>query len=170
MANEQRRPQGSSGQQPQGTGQTPVGASQPSSPQRDGPMAGPDGKPLATRKGWEEQVQEFLWEKGWKPSGYSHDEQILWEDPLGTNEPGEVRHSHYLKDEQGNQVEVKQYHARPIPWSHRTAEAYSIQRERDKWEADAPKRAKAESDREELRRRYQADLAARRARRAGVAV
>lgn len=166
MANEQRRPgnqQGSSA----GT-VAPLSGSTPTPSQ----AATPPGMPqdLPNRKGWEEKVQEFLWEKGWRPSGTDHNDQILWDDPKGSNDPPQKKLSHYAKDEQGNQVTVQQTFAPPIPWSHSTVEAYGIQRARDQWEADAPKR-KAEADALEQRRQeYQKILAARRARRQGLAV
>ncbi len=167
MANEQRqqgRPNG--GQQaPASIATTTISTGPPasaSSPQKE-PMP-----PLATRKGWEEQVQEFLWEKGWKPTGYDHDEQVLWDDPRGSNEAGEMKYSHSTKDESGNVTDVKQYYAPPIPWSHRTAEAYGIQRARDQWEADAPKREAEARRREAQVQEYKQMLAAKRARRAGV--
>ena len=165
MANDPKQQQP---QQGRGQPQAVVQPTQGSNPQQPHPMQMPDGKPLPTRKGWEEMCQEYLWDKGWKPDGYSHDEQVLWADPQGSLEPGKMQLSHTTKDESGNHTEVMQYYAPPIPWSHKTADAYGIQRARDQYEADAPKRAaKAQAD--ELRKKqYQDMLAAKRAQRMGV--
>lgn len=122
---------------------------------------------LPTRKGWEEQIHEHLWAKGWRPTGEDRDNRVLWSDPLGVGGPAERKLSHHTKDEGGNQVAVYQMYAKPIPWSHPTMEAYGIQTAREQWEADAPKRAaraQADADR---KRRYQEMLEAKRAQRRG---
>jgi hypothetical protein len=131
--------------------------------------ASPEPMPtMPTRKGWEDMAQEELWSKGWKPTGYDHDGQVMWRDPQGSDAKPERKFSHKLKDENGNEISVMQTFGAPIPWNYRTAEAYEIQSARDKWEADAPKRAEEARTKEERRKAWQQELANRRARRAGV--
>ncbi len=171
MANEQRQQPRQGNPSPAPTtsmaNSGPVSSPRPEEASRSNPVM-PDGKPMPTRKGWEEMTQEYLWDKGWKPSGYDHDNQVLWEDPLGSNDPGERKLSHVTKDEGGNEVKVTQYYAPPIPWSHRTADAYGIQMAREQHERDAPKRAAEAQAKEDRKQEYQRLLAAKRAQRMGV--